>query len=293
MTRTVKFSFLSRTFGLLILASMLLVSCGTKKRTTYGKGKTETTRTSKTSNTVSKSTSEEEGKGLYPLPQDTGKFVKFPISSVEEYLDTFSEIAQFEMKAYGIPASITLAQGILESGFGKSQLTQKSNNHFGIKCHKGWTGKKVYHDDDSKGECFRKYNHPMYSFRDHSIFLSSRARYAFLFDYRKDDYKAWAKGLKKAGYATDPKYPKKLISFIERYNLQKYDSDVLNQGYAVQPPPKTYDYKTHVVEKGETLYSISRQYFVSVAEIMEMNAMETTTIAVGQELKVKSEKINK
>jgi len=293
MTRTVKFSFLTRTFGLLILASMLLVSCGTKKRTTYGKAKTETTRTSKTSNTVSKSTSEEEGKGLYPLPQDTGKFVKFPISSVEEYLDTFSEIAQFEMKAYGIPASITLAQGILESGFGKSQLTQKSNNHFGIKCHKGWTGKKVYHDDDSKGECFRKYNHPMYSFRDHSIFLSSRARYAFLFDYRKDDYKAWAKGLKKAGYATDPKYPKKLISFIERYNLQKYDSDVLNQGYAVQPPPKTYDYKTHVVEKGETLYSISRQYFVSVAEIMEMNAMETTTIAVGQELKVKSEKINK
>ena len=118
---------------------------------------------------------------------------------------------------YGIPASITLAQGILESGAGRSALSKKSNNHFGIKCHKGWTGQRVFHDDDELQECFRKYKDPKYSFRDHSLFLTQRSRYEGLFAYKKNDYKSWAKGLRKAGYATDPKYPQKLINIIETY----------------------------------------------------------------------------
>ena len=120
-------------------------------------------------------------------------------------------------------ASITLAQGLLESGNGQSELARKSNNHFGIKCHNNWTGGRVYHDDDAKGECFRKYSHPSESYRDHSDFLRYRDRYKFLFDYKVTDYKAWAYGLKKAGYATDPAYPKKLIKLIEDYELYKYD----------------------------------------------------------------------
>ena len=124
----------------------------------------------------------------------------------------------------GVPASITLAQGLLESGNGRSELAVKGNNHFGIKCHNTWTGAKVYHDDDAKGECFRKYDNPEESFRDHSDFLRYRDRYKFLFDYEVADYKSWAYGLKAAGYATDPKYPEKLIRLIEEYELYLYDS---------------------------------------------------------------------
>ncbi len=285
--------YVLKNFGTLLLSCLLVASCGTKKRTLATKPATETSGRPTIVTSPSTNDSQTSNKEGYPLPEDTGKFVKFPITSIQDYIDTFSEIAQFEMEAYGIPASITLAQGILESGFGRSELTLKSNNHFGIKCHTGWTGQTTYHDDDRKGECFRKYNHPMYSFRDHSTFLSSRARYAFLFEYRKDDYKRWAKGLKKAGYATDPKYPGKLIGFIERYQLHKYDAEVLKKGYAVRSKPKTYTYTIHIVEQGDTLYSISRKYFVSVEEIMEMNGMKTTELAIGQKLKVKSEKINK
>lgn len=277
--------------GLLIASVVFVVGCGTKKRTTNTKKhKGQTQVSTKASETKS---GNDKDDGLYPLPKDTGKFVRFSISSPQDYIDTFAEIAQFEMKAYGIPASITLAQGILESGFGKSSLTLRTNNHFGIKCHKGWNGEYAYHDDDEKGECFRKYNHPMYSFRDHSIFLSSRARYAFLFDFRKDDYKRWAKGLKDAGYATDKRYPQKLISFIEQYRLYQYDKEVFDEGYVVETEPKAYDYQTYVVKKGDTLYSISRRYFVSVDELMKLNKMKNTGLSIGQELIVKSEKINR
>lgn len=241
-------------------------------------------------NTVTKSSDVNASKDVYILPEDSGKFVDFPINSVQEYIDTFSEIAQFEMKAYGIPASITLAQGILESGYGRSALVKKTNNHFGIKCHTGWEGAYDFHDDDEKGECFRKYNHPMYSFRDHSIFLTSRARYSFLFDLRNDDYRGWAHGLKEAGYATDRKYPSKLISYIEQYQLFKYDKIVQDQGYTQLRVPKDYEYKTHIVQKGDTLYSISRAYFVSVDELMKLNKMNSSNLSVGQKLVVKSEK---
>jgi len=268
--------------ALAIVLSFLFLSCGTKKRTTYSK---------KSTAEIAKSDKENNHQTENLFPEDAKKFVPFSTSSVEEYLNAFSEIAQLEMKTYGIPASITLAQGILESGYGSGALTLKTNNHFGIKCHNSWDGEYEYHDDDEKGECFRKYNHPMYSFRDHSIFLSSRARYASLFNLRRDDYKGWAKGLRKAGYATDVKYPQKLISFIERYQLYKYDQEVLAKGYKVQPEPKVYDYKMHVVQKGDTLYSISRTYFISVDELMELNDMNSSSLAVGQKLKVRSERI--
>lgn len=239
------------------LVAFLAVGCGGKKKTTYSKRNKDRTRVA-----VTKPGFPDDG--LYPLPKDDGSFMKFRIESVEDYIDTFSDIAMAEMEAYGIPASITLAQGILESGFGRSELAQKTNNHFGIKCHTGWNGQFDYHDDDRKGECFRKYNHPMYSFRDHSVFLSSRSRYARLFELRRDDYKGWAKGLKKAGYATDPRYPQKLINFIEKYNLKKYDRKVIKGGLAVKAPSKSYDFETYQVKKGDTLYSISRRYFVTV-----------------------------
>ena len=139
------------------------------------------------------------------------------------YVEKYVALAIDEMYRSGVPASITLAQGLLESRYGLSELATKGNNHFGIKCHNNWQGGKVYHDDDAKGECFRKYDSPEESFRDHSDFLRYRDRYKFLFDLEVNDYKGWAHGLKKAGYATDPAYPAKLIKLIEDYKLYKYD----------------------------------------------------------------------
>ena len=145
-------------------------------------------------------------------------------SPQERYIEKYAELAVEEMYRSGIPASITLAQGMLESGNGMSDLAVRGNNHFGIKCHNGWTGKTIRYDDERRGECFRRYSSPEESFRDHSDFLRYRDRYKFLFDYRVTDYKAWAYGLRKAGYATDPSYPKKLIKIIEDYRLYEYDS---------------------------------------------------------------------
>ena len=145
------------------------------------------------------------------------------LTAQEEYIHKYASIAQAEMRRTGVPASITLAQGLLESGSGKSTLAVKANNHCGIKCHKNWTGRKVYHDDDAKGECFRAYSKPEESFRDHSDFLRYNDRYKFLFDYDISDYRSWCYGLKQAGYATDPKYATKLIDLIETYGLGRYD----------------------------------------------------------------------
>lgn len=158
--------------------------------------------------------------------------------STEEYIKTYKDIAIEKMKDYRIPASITLAQGILESGSGNSRLAQQANNHFGIKCHKGWTGKTFYMDDDEKNECFRKYKKVEDSYRDHSLFLTERGRYSFLFDLKITDYKAWARGLKKAGYATNPKYPEILISIIERYDLMKYDTQSRKDNQEEKKPVK-------------------------------------------------------
>lgn len=145
-------------------------------------------------------------------------------SPQEIYIGQFATLAVEEMYRSGVPASITLAQGLLESRYGLSELAVEGNNHFGIKCHNNWKGGKMYHDDDRKGECFRKYTSPEQSYRDHSDFLRYRDRYKFLFDYKITDYKSWAHGLKKAGYATDPSYPSKLIKLIEDYRLYEYDT---------------------------------------------------------------------
>ena len=272
-----------RNTTVIIILALLLMGCSSKKRSGSAKKRSK----AKIAYTQSP---DFDNSAIYPLPKDEGKFIRFQINSIEQYIETFSDIAKAEMVAYGIPASITLAQGILESGFGKSELVLKTNNHFGIKCHNGWDGAYAYHDDDEKGECFRKYNHPMYSFRDHSVFLSSRARYSSLFDLRRDNYKGWAKGLKAAGYATDPRYPQKLISFIERYDLNRFDREVLRQGLGIKPTPKKFDYTTYRVQEGDTLYSISRRYFTSVEEIMKLNNLNNSNISIGQKLTIKSER---
>jgi len=138
------------------------------------------------------------------------------------YIDQYHQLAEKQQREHGIPASIVLAQGLLESGAGMSQFAKESNNHFGIKCN-DWTGDKIYHDDDQKGECFRKYSQVIDSYEDHAVFLKTRPRYSFLFDLNPTDYEAWAHGLKKAGYATDPTYAFKLISLIEVYDLHRFD----------------------------------------------------------------------
>ncbi len=153
-----------------------------------------------------------------------GLYAQSKNKEIEKYVHKYYKIAIHEMKTHKIPASITLAQGVLESGWGKSNLATKSNNHFGIKCKSNWEGGKVYHDDDELQECFRKYDSVEDSYKDHSLFLVQGKRYAFLFDLRITDYKAWANGLKKAGYATNPIYAKRLIDLIEMYELYKYDN---------------------------------------------------------------------
>ena len=199
------------------------------------------------------------------------------------YVALYSPIAQKEMKSYGIPASITLAQGILESGMGYGRLAVEGNNHFGIKCHKEWNGKRIYHDDDKKGECFRVYKDPENSFRDHSLFLRDRSRYAFLFDIKINQYKAWAKGLKKAGYATDPKYPDKLISLIERFDLTRFDEKIK---IAQNLKKGSKNQTIHLVKKGDTLYSVSKKYNVNIDRIIELNKIKDQRIYLGQSLNI-------
>lgn len=281
-----------RRAGYVVVILLLVASCKSKKRTVTRQTKPVV----ETSTNIPRNPNRDLPKDgpkeseLYPLPTNPGRFVKFPIADTQEYIENFAEMAQYEMRAFGIPASITLAQGILESGSGKGELTRKTNNHFGIKCHTGWDGEFDFHDDDAKGECFRKYNHPMYSFRDHSIFLSSRSRYAFLFNYRRDDYKKWAYGLRQAGYATDRKYPQKLIALIERYNLDQYDDEVVRGGLDTVRAPKEYEVFTHVVAQGETLYAISRKYTISVDELKRINNLNSNTISIGQVLNIRKEK---
>ena len=147
----------------------------------------------------------------------------------EEYIQTYKDIAMREMRDHKIPASITLAQGLLESGAGNSALAREAKNHFGIKCHKGWEGDTYIMDDDEKNECFRKYDNAEESFVDHSLFLTTRSRYAALFDLDITDYEGWARGLKAAGYATNPKYAQLLIDRIKLYDLAKYDEIALGE----------------------------------------------------------------
>ncbi|WP_417861021.1 glucosaminidase domain-containing protein [Winogradskyella sediminis] len=268
---------------LILLIAVLAMSCGPKKGIVTKKKRNSSNKT-----VVVKETKEAEKKPEISTPVITESK---PPSSVEVYISLYAEIAKDKMKTHKIPASITLAQGILESGSGKGRLAVKANNHFGIKCH-GWTGAKIYHDDDRSQECFRKYPRAEMSYEDHSEFLTGRKRYASLFDLKPDDYKSWAKGLRAAGYATDRKYPEKLISLIERYKLYQYDDEVLNGAQSKSTRKSTTIIegvkknisKKHLVVKGDTLYSLSRLYKTTVAEIKATNNLKSNDLTIGQEL---------
>ena len=193
----------------------------------------------------------------------------------EAYIKKYRELAVEEMKKYHIPASITLAQGLLESGAGQSALARKSNNHFGIKCGSDWYGKTVSHDDDARGECFRAYKHPKDSYEDHSKFLAGRPRYASLFNLNITDYKGWARGLKKAGYATNPRYADQLIGIIELYELYKYDDKNYLKWIKKNPNPhQTYianGLLYIVVRAGDSWKSISQEFDISQKKLRKYN----------------------
>ena len=296
---------------LLLLTIITLIGCNASKpvivttKKAPSKTNSEVVRTSKRTNsksaTANKSTASKTIKRNTKNSQtevivSTSKtFVTNDV--IKLYVYQFKEIAMANMKQYGIPASIILAQGILESGAGRGDLATRSNNHFGIKCHAGWIGESVNHDDDAAQECFRKYDSPAESFQDHALFLTSRSRYAKLFEYTKGDYKAWARGLRAAGYATDPKYPDKLISYIDRYNLHQYDSKVLDINYVLSEDHLVEELTlesrnignalaSYVVQKGDTLYSISKKFELKVEDLKQKNNLTDNTLSIGQRLVV-------
>jgi flagellum-specific peptidoglycan hydrolase FlgJ len=217
--------------------------------------------------------------------------VKVTTQMVLDYIEKYKETAKENMVKSGIPASITLGQALLESGSGTGPLSIQANNHFGIKCHKEWSGPSIRYTDDEENECFRKYSDPKESFKDHSYFLTSRPRYASLFSLGKDDYKAWAIGLKAAGYATDPKYPEKLIGLIERYQLNRFDAEVLGKGFipintTISSSIATSE-QLYTITKGDTLYSISKKFNLSIDEIKRKNNLSDNSLTLGQTIIIK------
>ena len=210
--------------------------------------------------------------------------VKVTTEIVLAYIENYKEIAKKNMKDFGIPSSICLGQGILESGAGTGPLSSLANNHFGIKCHQDWTGASVKYDDDSAQECFRKYNQASESYNDHALFLKGRKWYEPLFKLDKGDYRSWAKGLKAAGYATDPKYPEKLIAIIERYHLNQYDAEVLGNDYVMKSIETKSNFKEYQVSQGDTLYSISKKFNVSIDDLKKKNNISDNVLSIGQSL---------
>ena len=286
-------------YFLIVLVSLFFISCGGKKSVVKSKNR---------STSKSKTFVEKEDVALKKLPSvnQASHVKKLKRKSDDlnkntlDYIKTYAPLAVVKMHEYKIPASISLAQGILESGSGQSTLARKSNNHFGIKCHTGWGGERVYHDDDEDDECFRKYKYVSSSYNDHSDFLTTRRRYAFLFKIKNNDYKAWAKGLKKAGYATDRKYPEKLIYIIETYKLYEFDKigkrdlkKLKADPIEVTPFEKevvvatTDAAEAHTVQKGDTLYSIARKYGTTVALIKKLNKLKDNHLDIGQKLILK------
>lgn len=216
----------------------------------------------------------------------------------QEYIETYKDLAIREMLEFNIPASITLAQAILESGDGNSPLAKYAKNHFGIKCHKGWDGPTFFQDDDEKNECFRKYSDVEESYRDHSLFLKNRKWYAELFDLKISDYKGWAYGLKKAGYATHPKYAELLIEIIEKNELYKLDKideipktpQAKNNLNSKKPESKNYQFSTKnnirfiIAQKGDTYYKIARRYEMGLWQIYKYNDLEKSDICKEGEI---------
>ena len=228
---------------------------------------------------------------------------------VNRYIQQYRDIAIKEMMIYRVPASITLAQGILESDAGRSDLATEANNHFGIKCHKEWSGKTFFKDDDEKGECFRKYDSPIESFRDHSWFLTQRDRYKGLFELDVTDYKGWARGLKSAGYATNPAYADKLIKTIETFLLYRFDSAdfaasigdslknmdvperqawlkkfvVVTRGAGSRDIYENNRLKMIIARQGDNLYTIGRDLNITVNDLLKYNDLKkATALKAGQ-----------
>ena len=228
----------------------------------------------------------------------------------QTYINQYRELAIEQMLKFKIPASITLAQGLLESGAGYSELATKGNNHFGIKCH-GWIGRKTYHDDDEAQECFRAYNNVYESYEDHSLLLSRQPRYRSLFSLDGDDYKGWAHGLKKCGYATSPTYAQKLIGIIELYKLQqydkakKYDRFMESRTYKDNPSAKggilhpIHRYNKNyyiVVKQGDTFRSLGKELGLSyrkIAKYNERNKRDKLVVGETIYLKKKQKKADK
>lgn len=228
----------------------------------------------------------------------------------QTYINQYRDLAIEQMLKFKIPASITLAQGLLESGAGYSELATKGNNHFGIKCH-GWTGRKTYHDDDEAQECFRAYNNVYESYEDHSLLLSRQPRYRSLFSLDGDDYKGWAHGLKKCGYATSPTYAQKLIGIIELYKLQqydkakKYDRFMESRTYKDNPSAKggilhpIHRYNKNyyiVVKQGDTFRSLGKELGLSyrkIAKYNERNKRDKLVVGEAIYLKKKQKKADK
>lgn len=269
---------------LLLIAAVCLASCSAKKKTISNR------QVKQNNNTIKK--------------QNQDAIANYQSYTSLSYIERFKGIAIQEMNQYGIPASITLAQGLFESGSGNSDLAKVANNHFGIKCTSEWRGKSYYKDDDSHNECFRVYDNPDDSYRDHSAFLK-RKNYARLFELDKNDYEGWARGLKQCGYATNPKYPELLINIIVRYHLDQYDRPegeiakikredrVLTQinnniGKAdTDTIAKTKpDDKIYTVKQGDTLYNISKRFGITVDELKGLNNIVDDHIAIGQKLVV-------
>ena len=222
----------------------------------------------------------------------------------QDYFDNYKDLAIGQMKQYGIPASITLAQGVLESGAGRSELARKSNNHFGIKCN-GWTGRKVYHDDDALGECFRAYDNALDSYIDHSLFLKNSQRYSRLFQLKTTDYKGWARGLKACGYATSPTYASRLIEIIELYGLDKYDKGGGGSVF-VSSSPVSYrsfsqpalhqinqfnDNYYVVARQGDTFKSIGEDVHVDYRQLAKFNERDKNdTLEEGERIWLKKKR---
>lgn len=276
---------------LILFLSVLFISCGSSKirttsKTTHSITKKHPIKTTTNEKPVVKVTPTENKTTGSEVLVATSK-VKATTEDVKKYILDFKETAKNNMRTHGVPASITMAQGILESGAGFGELAKQANNHFGIKCHTGWTGESVKYDDDAAQECFRKYNDPAESYKDHSLFLTSRKRYENLFKLDKGDYEGWANGLKQAGYATDTLYPSKLIGIIERYELYKIDNEVLGRNFEPKPRVVVQLEGEHVVQQGDTLYSLSKKYGITVDELKSLNNIVDNGIAIGQKLKVK------
>lgn len=248
---------------LLFIAMLAVASCGTPRHIRKANKKVERT----------------------AVRKNDGEFKKY---TAESYISEYKDVAIQEMKRSGIPASITLAQGMLESGNGNSALARYANNHFGIKCTNDWDGRKYYKDDDKRNDCFRVYKNAAASFEDHTAFLK-RKRYAALFELSSTDYKGWAKGLKKAGYATNPHYPQQLIELIERHELHRFDGrqkrSKHEEEHEAQDSMATEARSgSYIVKSGDTLYSIATRYGLTVKQLRRRNNLRGNAIHIGQRL---------